>query len=72
MMTLEERRAFRDEGLDPARRTALRVSAAATRAWDTAHPLTLDAYLDFLTALWTTFGPFATRDDATTGTRFRL
>lgn len=57
-MTEAERQAFRDEGLDPARRAALRASADAVRDWEALHPVSFDECVALSTELQALFGPF--------------
>ncbi len=63
---------FREEALDPERRANLAASEAAVRNWETAHPWTLDDFLDFLASFHEIFGPFPDRREVWKGTDFRL
>lgn len=52
----EELEAFRDDTLSDAARAAFRASADATERWDRAHPMDVNATLDWIDELRRAFG----------------
>jgi hypothetical protein len=52
----EELESMRDDALSDASRRAFRASAEATARWDRAHPLDVNAILDWIEELRMMFG----------------
>ena len=63
---------FRDDALSPRAREAFRASAAATEAWDRAHPMDLEAALDWIDQLRAAFGDTEVDRRPSRGNDFRL
>jgi hypothetical protein len=71
-MNRRERAEYVEDGRSGQRREHFQTAQRVSRAWEAAHPWSLEDFFDFLDALQAMFGPFPQRREVWRGGDFRL